>query len=126
MEISSMGIQDLFGSNPKLPTTNKTKTYSDSKNMSTHGGRKKLAKIDEHDKKRNTLKDNMYFQSPARNTGGRSQHIANPHQISSHNHTPKNNQLQPVRRNPIGQSPTNNRLRSHNHSHHHHNGSHSY
>ena len=28
MEISSMGIQDLFGSNPKLPTTNKTKTYS--------------------------------------------------------------------------------------------------
>ena len=64
----------------------------------------------------------MYFQSPEKHTGGRSQHI----QHNSHHNTPKNNQLQPVRRNPIGQTPTN-RLRSHNHSqHHHHNASHSY
>ena len=45
MEISSKGIQDLFGSNPKLPTTNKTRTFSESKNLSQHG-KKKLSKID--------------------------------------------------------------------------------
>lgn len=44
MEISSMGIQDLFGSNPKLPTTNKTRTFSESKQLSHN--RKKLSKID--------------------------------------------------------------------------------
>lgn len=44
MEISSMGIHDLFGSNPKLPTTNKTRTFSESKQLSQN--RRKLSKID--------------------------------------------------------------------------------
>ena len=45
MEISSMGIQDLFGSNQKLPSTHKTRTFSESKGPSTTA-KKKLAKID--------------------------------------------------------------------------------
>lgn len=40
-----MGIQDLFGSNPKLPSTNKTRTFSESRGIS-NAGKKKLAKID--------------------------------------------------------------------------------
>lgn len=62
MEISSMGIHDLFGSNPKLDTTNKTRTFSESKNISN--AKRKLAKIDESSRKKNSIKDNIYFKSP--------------------------------------------------------------
>jgi hypothetical protein len=57
-----MGIQDLFGSKPNLSNQNKTRTYSESKNI---GIKKRLAKIDENSKtKKNTIKDHMYFKSP--------------------------------------------------------------
>lgn len=114
MEISSQGIQDLFGSTPKLPSTQKTKTYSESKHPSSHA-RKKLAKIDEHDRKKGTIKDNVFFQSPERH--GRSQHIGHP-----------NTHIHPARlNNPIA-TPSNrmrNQIRSH-HNHQHHHASHSY
>ena len=64
MEISSMGIQDLFGSNQKLENPNKTRTYSGSKNLNV---RKKLTKIDESSNKKASIKDNIYFKSPAKN-----------------------------------------------------------
>jgi hypothetical protein len=62
MEISSMGIQDLFGSNPKLETQTKTRTFSESKNLSN--AKKKLAKIEENGKRKTAIKDNIYFKSP--------------------------------------------------------------
>ena len=124
MEISSMGIQDLFGSNPKLPTTTKTKTHSESKHLSTHG-KKKLSKIDEHDRKRNTIKDNMYFQSPEKNGGGRFQQTAHPRQHINHHNPHHTNNQSPNRNSIQGIAPTNH-LRSNNKSHHHHNASHSY
>ena len=66
----------------------------------------------------------MYFQSPDKNSGGRSQHI-NHHNFAHQNITPKNSQMTPVRHNPIGMTPTN-RMRNRNHSHNHHNASHSF
>jgi len=42
MEISSMGIQDLFGSNPQLRQPTKTRTASESKNLAA---KRKLDKI---------------------------------------------------------------------------------
>jgi hypothetical protein len=42
MEISSMGIQDLFGSNPQLRQPTKTRTVSESKNLTA---KRKLDKI---------------------------------------------------------------------------------
>ena len=59
-----MGIQDLFGSNQKLENPNKTRTYSGSKNLNV---RKKLTKIDESSNKKASIKDNIYFKSPAKN-----------------------------------------------------------
>jgi hypothetical protein len=43
MEISSMGIQDLFGSNAHLNQPTKMRTFSESKNIS--GAQRKLTKI---------------------------------------------------------------------------------
>ena len=111
-----MGIQDLFGSNPKLPTTNKTRTFSESKGMS-NAGRKKLTKIDEHhhDKKKHSLKDNIYFQSPDKNAA-RSQH--GHHNAHNQHHNHNNGHMNNVHVNhQQGQTPTNRHLRGHNHSH---------
>ena len=62
MEISSMGIHDLFGSNPKLESGTKTKTFSESKNLTS--AKKKLTKIDQTERKKSTIKDNIYFKTP--------------------------------------------------------------
>jgi hypothetical protein len=61
MEISSMGIHDLFGSNPHLPQTSKTRTLSEAKQPSV---KRKLARIEEGSKKKQAIKDNIYFRSP--------------------------------------------------------------
>jgi len=118
MEISSMGIQDLFGSNPNIPNANKVRTFSESRGMS-NAGKKKLAKIEEHhDKRRHSIKDNLYFQTPDKN-GPRTNHS---HQNSHHNHhSHQNGNIHSIRvnnHNPRqGHTPANRHLGGHNHSH---------
>lgn len=114
MEISSMGIQDLFGSNPKIPTATKTKSFSESRGMS-NTGKKKLTKIDEqHGKRKHSIKDHLYFQSPDKN-GGRS------YQPNHNNHAHHNGHMNNIHNNhhhpQQAQTPTNRHMRGHNHSH---------
>lgn len=72
-----MGIHDLFGSNPQLQV-NKSRTFSESKNLVN--AKKKLAKIDETERKRSTIKDNIYFKTPQKSDG-------NSFNFKQHRHT---------------------------------------
>ena len=65
MEISSMGIHDLFGSNAQIHQPSKMRTLSEAKNLA--GAKRKLAKIEEGSKRKSQIKDKMYFKSPQRN-----------------------------------------------------------
>lgn len=65
-----MGIQDLFGSNPQLRQQTKTRTVSESKNLTA---KRKLDKIEEGPKKKGTIKDHIYFKTPDKKNSSFSQ-----------------------------------------------------
>lgn len=108
MEISSMGIHDLFGSNPHLQQpTPKTRTLSEAKHFPS--AKRKLAKIEEGPKKKQAIKDNIYFRSPERNGPSLPHH----HNSAHHDH-PHSNTLHTGFPNFA-----NTRTPSHSHHHHH-------
>jgi hypothetical protein len=88
MEISSMGIHDLFGSNPHLPAPNKNRTLSEAKQPSV---KRKLTKIEEGPKKKQAIKDNIYFRSPERSSALAPQPSSTHHGSTLHSGFPNFN-----------------------------------